>query len=320
LAQASPSGTDSWATTPISLASLPSATVSGIAGLTRGRDGKLHLFLKGSASGESRVLHGTLEGTSWSFSSLPVIAPISTGSCFGWSIPRVFNYAVDSQGRVHAAYYDSCALGYAVTESGGWQQEIAVPMADERNIPGFDGYVAIDDNDQPAIANANSTHYEGWSIKSLTLNYLTRSAGAWSTELITDTADGYVGTDGDQYAGAQVQLFFDAYGQPYVTFNDLASWHITYNYTGAGQIRYAVKACAEWTFETVFHQEGQAVSPNPIHECLFPTMALGADRQTLLFACGERSIPSDTGSNSQWNGGSGYPVTPRTFLVSQQMQ
>ena len=321
LIQASPSGPDSWQTTPIDLTPLTGHTVSAIAGLAHGRDGKIHLFLDGSQSGTPRVLHGTLEGdASWSFVSLPAIDLTDNYSCSFWSMPRVLNFAADSHGEAHAAYSTGCELGYAVTSSGAWQQEIVVPMADDRDVPGWDGYVAIDPNDQPAIANGHSTHYSGWSIKSLTLNYYTRSAGSWTSELIADTVDGYAGTDGANFAGAQVQLFFDAYGQPYVAFNDLSSWHITYNYTAVGQIRYATKACGQWFYQTIFQQDGQAASPNPIHECLVPTMTPGSDGRTMLFACAERTLASDTASNNQWSSGSGYPITVRAFLAALQME
>jgi hypothetical protein len=318
LIQASPSGSDSWQTNPIALTPLTDATVSAIAGLVRGRDGKWHLLLNGMASGTQQVLHGTLDGTSWSFESLPRID--LTGTSNFWTSPRVFNYAVDSQGEVHAAYNNGPDLGYAVTSGGTWQQETVVAAADDRDVPGFDAYIAIDPDDQPAIANGHSTHYSGWSIQTLTLNYLTRDGATWTSELIADEADGYVGGDGNRYTGAQVQLFFDAYGQPYVTFNDLASWHITYNYTAVGQIRYAIKACGQWYYETIFQQDGQTVSPNPIHECLVPTMGLGSDHQTMLFACAERSIPDELASNNNWSSGWGYPTTLRAFLATQQMQ
>ena len=144
--------------------------------------------------------------------------------------------------------------------------------------------------------------------------------GTWSSELVADQADGYVGGDGNHYAGAQVQLFFDAYGQPYITFNDLASWHITYNYTAVGQIRYAIKACGQWVDKTIFQQDGQTASPNPIHECLIPTMVLGADHQTMVFACAERTIADEQASNNHWDSGWGYPSTLRAFLATQQMQ
>ena len=262
LIQASLSGQDSWQADPIPLTPLTGHTASGIAGLVLGRDGKMHLFLNGSDGGTQRILQGTLDGASWSFRSLPPIELVG-GSTY-WTHSQVFNYAVDSQGEAHAVYNSGSELGYAVTSSGAWQQEIVEPVADDRDIPGFEAHIAIDPDDQPAIANGHSTHYVGWSIKTLTFNYYTRDGGTWTSELIADEADGYVGTDGNRYTGAQVQLFFDAWGQPHVTFNDLASWHITYNYTAAGQIRYAIKACGQWQYKTIFQQDGQSVSPNPI--------------------------------------------------------
>lgn len=170
------------------------------------------------------------------------------------------------------------------------------------------------------VANGHSTHHSGWSIKTLKLNYLTRSGGTWTSELVANAADGYEGTDGNKYAGAQVQLFFDVYGQPCMTFNDLASWHITYNYTAVGQIRYAIKACGQWYHKTIFQQDGQKVSPNPIHECLIPTMAVGSDHKTMLFACAERTLTDKLASNNKWSSGYGYPTTLHAFLATQQME
>lgn len=317
LIQASPDGQDGWQSSPIPLTPLTDHTAAGLQGLVRGRDGKWHLFLTGVESGTPRFLQGTLEGGSWSFRSLPTIQ--WTGTSNFWTSPGVFNYAVDSQGEVHAVYNDGPDLGYAVTSGGAWQQEIVVPAADDRDVPGFDAYLAIGPDDEPAIVNGHSTHHSGWSIKTLKLDYLSRSGGTWTSELVADAADGYVGGDGNKYTGAQVQLFFDAYGQPFVTFNDLASWHITYNYTAVGQIRYAIKACGQWYHATIFQQDGQTVSPNPIHECLMPTMVLGSDHQTMLFACAERTIADELASNNNWDSWWGYPATLRAFLATQQM-
>jgi hypothetical protein len=49
-------------------------------------------------------------------------------------------------------------------------------------------------------------------------------------------------------------------------------------------------------------------------------MTLGSDRQTMLFACAERTIADETASNNQWSWGSGYAATVRAFLATQQMQ
>jgi len=319
LIQASPSGQDSWEANPIALTPLSGHTASNIVGLVLGRDGKQHLFLHGSDGSAQRLLQGTLEGASWTFRSLPLVE-ISGTSTF-WTSPQVFNYAVDSQGEAHAAFSTGIDLGYAVTSAGAWQQEIVETAVDDRDIPGFEAYIAIGPDDQPAIANGHSTHYVGWSIKTLELYLYTREGGTWTSELIADEADGYVGSDGNRYTGAQIQLFFDAWDQPYVTFNDLASWHITYNYTAVGQIRYAIKACGQWQVATIFQQDGQTASPNPIHECLIPTMATGSDHQTMLFACAERSIPDEQASNNGWSSSwSSYPVTVRALLATQQME
>jgi len=120
--------------------------------------------------------------------------------------------------------------------------------------------------------------------------------------------------------GAQVQLAFDVYGQPLVTYNDLASWHITYNYTSVGQVHYAIKACGDWYDKTIFQQDRQKVSPNPIHECLIPTMAVGSDHETMLFACAERTIADEIASNNNWISGYGYATTLQAFVATQQMQ
>ncbi len=286
-----------WQATTVPLSPLANHTVTTLLTLTRGRDGKQHVLLKGYQSGTGggeRILHGTLTGASWSFASLPAIVFTSLHeqhSAFPYNL--LFNFAVDSKGQVHAVFNNDGELGYAVTAAGAWKQEIVLAQANNRHNTGFDAYVALDANDQPLIAGSQSTHYVGWSIQTLKLYLYTRGAsGTWTSELIADQADGYVGGDGNKYTGFQIQLWLNGLGHPTVTWNDLASWHLTYNYRAPGQIRYAVKACGKWHHLTAFKQKGQSASPNPIIECRYPMLALLSDGQTLQLACMERVLAS----------------------------
>ena len=320
LSQYSLDAQNQWQATAITLAPLNDHYVSALLGLVHGRDGKVHLLLRGTQSGTGeRIVHGTLGATGWSFASLPAITFNNVHEQHG-SYPYnvLFNFAVDSQGVVHGVFNNDGELGYAESSSGSWNQQIVIPQADSRNNTGFEAHIAIDANDQPAIAAATSQHHGGWSIMWLKLYYYSRDAGgAWNAELISDQADGFVGGDGNNYSGHQTQLFFDGFGQPYVVFSDLASWHIGYNYRAPGQIRYAIKACDQWHYHTVFHQDGQTVSPNPINECRHPMMTLGQDGQTMLFACMERNIQSALGA--QDTDSPALTSTLRAFVASQQM-
>jgi hypothetical protein len=319
LSQYSLDAQNQWQTTAITLAPLTDHYVSTLLGLVHGRDGKVHLLLRGQAGTGARIVHGTLGGTGWSFASLPMITFNNVHEQHG-SFPYnvLFNFAVDSQGVVHGVFNNDGELGYAESSSGSWSQQIVIPQADSRNNTGFEAHIAIDANDQPAIAAATSQHHGGWSIKWLKLYFYSRDAsGTWNAELIADKADGFVGGDGNKYTGHQTQLFFDGFGQPYVVFSDLASWHIGYNYRAPGQIRYALKACDQWHYHTVFRQDGQQVSPNPINECRHPMMTLGQDGQTMLFACMERNIESALGA--QVKDSTALTSTLRGFVASQQM-
>lgn len=311
-----------WQATTVTLAPLSGHTLSSILTLTRGRDGKMHLLLRGYQSGTGggeRILHGTLSGASWSFAALPAIAFTSVHehhSTFPYNV--LFHFAVDSKGAVHAVFNNDAELGYAVSSGNAWKQEIVVTQADNRSNGGFDASLALDANDQPLIAGSSSTHYVGWSIKSLKLQLHSRGAGgSWSSELIADTADGYVGGDGNKYTGPEVQLQLSSLGHPYVVFSDLASWHITYNYRSPGQIRYATKACGKWHHYTPFKQKGQTVSPNPIYSCRNPMGALLSDGQSLLFACMERVL-SSTKPGGETN--VAFTTNLRTFGVLQVMK
>ena len=93
--------------------------------------------------------------------------------------------------------------------------------------------------------------------------------GTWSTETVVDRSDGFAGSDGDDYTGAQPELEFDDSGQPHIVFTDHASSHFTHAWESVGQIRHAVRNDGVWQVETVYRQS------DTIHQAMVdPTIAM----------------------------------------------
>jgi hypothetical protein len=80
-------------------------------------------------------------------------------------------------------------------------------------------------------------------------------SGDWSSEIITESDDGYYGGDGRNYTGGLSHLVFDDSNTPHVVFSDIASTH----WPGTqrlhvGNIRYGVYEDGAWNITTVYRQ------------------------------------------------------------------
>jgi hypothetical protein len=212
--------------------------------------------------------------------------PMSVLDRDGFDYIDFFDFAVDGNGALHVCFESSEPFGdpenlprgrmnWGKWEGSGWTIETVRQGDNVDDKPAWNGAMAVDYNGVPHVLSTHTTHSDTGSMKTSKLYYYTRSSpGSWNRELIAESADGYVGGDGNKYSGEYPCLTFDRNNNPHVTFADIASWHwhcipelpdISCNDQIRGQVRYAWKEGSSWKTYTVYAQEGQSESAEPLH-------------------------------------------------------
>ncbi len=185
--------------------------------------------------------------------------------------PSGIDIAADQQGSVHIVYRDAgevcddegCSpfsrLLYASNRGGSWQSEVAAAPADGTADAGLTFSIAIGNDDQPAIAATYVERETTGSPRYAQLRYYRRGTnGAWSSQVVADRADGFVGTDGTKFTGYSPRLRFDGSSRPHILFSDYASSHFKAFRVGAlefpGQLRHAYHNGQRWLIGTIYPQ------------------------------------------------------------------
>lgn len=188
--------------------------------------------------------------------------------------PR-YNYPINPDGTC----LPDSELHCAMNGSGIWRDELINAPADRSGDAGLGASIAHGPDQQPRIASLYVERVDTGSPQYAQLLFHTRDAnGTWTKEVIASSAAGYVAGDGNEGTGFAPYLHYDFAGVPHIAFSDFASQHFWFGADEfAGQIRYAKKAGASWSIQTIFAQT------DPLRNMLNnPVLAVGSNQ--LFFA------------------------------------
>jgi len=266
-----------------------------------GLDDKLHLIFRVYLSvGEGGFVHAVRDGGTWTATEIPFIA-----TEFMW---RFFDFVVDSQGDLHLGYNEDRHLYYAKLVNGAWQSEAVAKRGNFDQEAAVTATIALGPGDRPSIASTFAQRATTGSWQWMELRYYEqRDDGSWSNDTLITRADGYSGTDGNKYTGYDPHMVFDAQGRAHVAFNDVSNWHFlwydewepdeppinTNDYMG-GQVRYLIRNDGRWKWYTLYTQQGQTESANPLHDMPYPSIAVSPDGGDIAFAAMERVVHGTT--------------------------
>ena len=304
---------------------IPSDPAGGLFQLVAdaGPNSELHIGVT-AASGDlqsGKIFHSTNTSGSWNAQQLAETGSLSPiFAVDGLNVnPRTFDMAIDNTNHAHFAYttgYSNAvitqgqignnshsALAYANNSGGKFQSAIISEVPDGTGDGGLSASIAIAPNGQVGIA----AHYVDRAItgspQTSDLRYFARTSEfTFSTEVVTNKADGYIGGDGAHFTGANPDLQFDASSRPLIAFSDHASRHERGAIETAGQIRLAIRN-GKWNVTTILHQ-----SDTIKESVLFPTLATfgndytiagvvqdGADFKIEIFSGSQSSFDAQSG-------------------------
>jgi len=233
--------------------------------------------------GTGTLNYATNAGGTWSFATIATTADLGQDvweSGARWA-PRFISLAVDAANHAHVTYtpefyiagafstVDS-TLMYATNSGGSWAtQVVQAPINGGPADAGLGASIAVSPTGQVTIASYYVQRYATGSPETSELLYHTLVNGTWTSTVVANGPDGYVGTDGPHYTGFSPQLFFDAQGRPNIVFSDEGAQHLTVSHANefSGQIRLATLASSTWSLQTVFPQT------DPIHNQLYYPVA-----------------------------------------------
>lgn len=280
-------GTGAWIEAPLEfdlaswLGGRP-ATRYSMFRLVRGLDGNVHLLFSAyPGTGAYHLFQATLTANGWYVRDHGDYRALLTDGEFAFD--ELFAFQVDASGRLHVCYSTSEPYGdpenlprerlnWARSAGSGWTREVLRQGTSVDDRPAWNAHMALDRNGDPRALSLHTTHAVTGSMQTAKLYYYKRTGtNTWTRELIADSADGYTGGDGNKYTGEYPHLVFDDSNRPHVIFADIASWHWecvpgnSCNDQIRGQMRYAWKSGLTWNKMTLYEQDGQSASPNPLH-------------------------------------------------------
>ena len=267
-------------------------------------DGSLHVIAEVQAVGGAQLLHGHrpgAAGAAWTFEVLPAIPD-----------GDVSQYRIAPDGTIHALYTtttypcDPCNLDlYHGERASGGQWTTDTVQASKWGDPNDEfatmPSMAIDGNGQPWVAVAFQTRTTTGSLITSDLRVYGRTGSTWCGESIVWSPDGYAGTDGPNFTGANADIRADGVGRLHVVFSDIAQWHDTQGLANhsIGQIRYAAKSGKQWTATTLYSQAGPTASPKPLIGFDRPILSLAQDASSLVVVGTTRIWDTDSIYNDQ---------------------
>ena len=212
------------------------------------------------SSGDYSIYYISNKGGAWS--SGPSIVdeiPDNHVNIFGMkiSIRGVPDMAIDKSSIAHVVYSTLYETRYLTNVSGTWTYEDIYKDQNINYWPAENPAIALDMNGNPSIVGTEMGHAVTGSVTYARLRFITRlGLNNWNQVVVAETADNYIGNDGNNFTGVNAQLVFDAQNQPHILFSDLASSHNQngWNYTKDGQIRYAVLSGGQWNTTNLYPQ------------------------------------------------------------------
>lgn len=256
-----------------------------------GRDGRLYVFSQAGYGADARLIRGGRDaaaGSAWSFEELPMPQADSD---------LVFGFWVDGSGATHTLYRnteypcDLCNVDFfhAVLSDGGSSWSAMVVQEGKWGDP-HDEYIraaslAFDSAGDPYIAGHFARHVVTGSYKSAELRIYGKVQDEWCAEVVEDATDGYAGSDGTEYTGADPRLVIDSEGYFHVLWRDQSIWHAGgMENEIRGQLRYAVRSGSIWYKKKLFEQQGQTESSNPLIGLSAPLLAVSPDGEEAVAA------------------------------------
>ncbi len=254
-----------------------------------GRDGKLYVFLGASVDGEDVIVRGdraAAASSEWTFTALPALAT-----------SQLFGYWVDASGATHTLFRnteypcDPCNVDfYRGTLAAGdttWTTEVvqAGKWGDPLDEFIESATIAFDSAGNIFIAAHFARHVITGSYRSAELRLYGLVEGTWCNEVVADETDGYAGTDGTEYTGADPQIAIDDIDHLHILFRDQSLWHESgMENQMRGQLRYAIRSGSTWYHSTLLEQQGQTESANPLIGLSEPLLAVSPSGDEIVAA------------------------------------
>ena len=281
-----------------------------------GADGRLYLFVAASVSDGTAWMRGARDadaGATWTFEEIEFLGA-----------SEMYDMAVGPTGETAAVYKntqypcDPCDvdfyLGLLASPGDSWSSEVVQPgkWGDPNDEFVEAASVAFGPGGQPYIAAHFGERVITGSYVATELRIYGEADGDWCAEVVADANDGYEGTDGGTFTGADPQLVVDGEGRMHVAYRDQAIWHDGNNWQNEirGQIRYAVRAGHTWSSATLLTQPGQTASGNPLIGVGAPLLAVSSDGSEVIAA----GVAFEWETDSIYNKGE-YPVTLEAVAV-----
>jgi|GEM_PF-720031 len=176
---------------------------------------------------------------------------------FRISIRGLPSLAIDNSGKAHIAYSTTYESRYLTNQSGSWKSEDIFRDTNMDYWPAENPVLRLDMNQTPTIVATEMDHAITGSLTNSNLRYLSRNGKqGWNSTIIAESADSYVGSDGNKYTGVNTTLLFDEQNRPHILFSDIASSHNQqgWNYTKNGQIRLAYLDNQKWQVSILYQQ------------------------------------------------------------------
>ncbi|MFH1434592.1 MAG: hypothetical protein ABIJ56_02635 [Pseudomonadota bacterium] len=288
-------GADSWDVTIVldDISSIIGSDPSSLSQVASdvGADGRLYVFSQAGWGPDSRLIRGGRDaaaGSAWSFEELPM--PQAEPDL-------IFGFWVDGSGATHTVYRetrypcDPCETDslHAVLTDGGssWSATVVQPglWGDPHDEFLRAASLAFDSAGNPFIAGHFARHVVTGSYKSAELRIYGWKQDAWCAEVVEDATDGYAGSDGSNYTGADPRLVIDGEGYFHVLWRDQSIWHAGGDENEIrGQLRYAVRSGSTWYKKTLLEQQGQTESANPLFGLTAPLLAVSPDGEEAVAA------------------------------------
>ncbi len=281
-----------------------------------GKDGKLYIFIRVMPADEPALLRGernTAVGSEWTFVEMP--EPTAT---------KLHGYWVDASGNTHTLFRntpypcDPCNVDFfhGTYSTGDAEWTLDVVQTGKRGDP-LDEFIeeatlAFDSSGNPFIAAHFGRHVITGSYKSAELRLYGMVDSTWCGETIASETDGYAGSDGTNYTGADPQIVIDDNDRIHILFQDQSLWHVDgMENQIRGQLRYALRSGAKWYKSILLEQPGQTESSSPLHGLIAPLLAVSPGGDEIVAAAVVQTWQTDSTYNDE-----SVPATYRAQAVT----
>jgi hypothetical protein len=215
--------------------------------------GQLHLLFEAAfAVGDLAMVHAWVKDGAWTVGRFPL--PSANNGCSGYAFARA--------GALHAVCTQGQDIVHGVLDGATWTYATAVKAA-SADITLAATSIALGGYDVPLIAYTRLQRIEDGPSGTTNFGFadlglaMRGTDGVWSSQVIAQDGDGYLGGDGKRFTGfAPMVVVPIATGGIHIAFSDIAASHDANQVQGfeLGQARYAFRTGSDWKLATVFPQ------------------------------------------------------------------